>query len=338
MKYQLGLLDEAAKINAELQLSDGVVSDLILDFKKEAFEINTTEGLLLFIQNHHKALKAFEQNPVTEGATSTILYFLETVFTAYLNHDLTVSTIWQKQFFAENSAFLVHILDSAKKALSPEVYILFDKLINPQFRLTVHQINYLESFCKSWQEETINPLQDEREFLYFLYKSNLNSIGFFNHVINCTKRELETHDSIEVQLEYLKLYMEELSRYTDVKPYIPTLPSIKTQVANWLKSEHASLTTRLSKQSNQPIKAKTDVKFQTSVTLAELVCMFKMFKDKGIIVNKTEKEIYVGISKYFSTPKAENISEESARNKYYQNDLTVIESVKSLLLNTVRKI
>lgn len=337
MKYQLGMLDDVARGKTGILISEDMVSELILGLKREAFEINTTEGLFLFIQNHHKALKAFEQNPVTENVTSTVLYFLETVFTSYLNHDLTVSTIWQKHFFAEHSGFLTHILDSAQKVLNQEIFKVFDKLINPQFRLTVHQISYLENFCQSWKEETIDPLLDERAFLYFLYKSNLNSIGFFNHVINCTRRELEAHDSMEVQVEYLKMYLEELARYTDTKPYNPALPSIKIQVTNWLKSEHKSLTNKLSKQPIQIDKKQPGLKFQTSISLAELVCMFRMMKEKGIFVNKTEKEIYLGISRYFSTPRAENISEDSARNKYYQNDLPVTESVKSLLLKTIRK-
>ncbi len=337
MKYQLLLFDEAARTNNPGLLNEQSVSELILRFKKEAFKISSEESLRLFIQNHQKALLTFNKSTLFSDTAGKILYLLESEFTGYLKPGLPISCIWQAQLEKEYESFTSDVVKRAEEVIPPVLYQILKRLLLPDNSLTVHQALYLNNFCKAWHEELVEPLHNERQLLYFLFKMNLNSIAFFNYVIDYTQKELYSYESLDVQIETIKMYLVEEAKYPDTPAYNTCLPGIKAQVRTWLKAEQKSLGNRHLKQVLSERKEAENLKLQTSISVAELVCLFKMLRTNGVIINKTDKEVYVAISRYFSTPKASSISQAAVYNKYYQDELPVKESVKSILLQTIRK-
>jgi len=79
-------------------------------------------------------------------------------------------------------------------------------------------------------------------------------------------------------------------------------------------------------------------KIETSLTVAQLAFLCRLFHDLGYFTNGTQSEMLKVISTHFVTSNAKDISLNSLRAKYYGTDESTKKNVKAKLLEMLNHI
>ena len=165
---------------------------------------------------------------------------------------------------------------------------------------------------------------------------NFNTTKFFNYLVGQIINSVSEEDSPKAQCESLNICRKSYSIcICELRSgFQLDSPCIDKQVNDWIKNELKICYKRMKIYNNQqlPIQFKEKSKLKTSLTVSELASLFRLLKQNGIIVNKTEKDICTAISQMFSTERTDEISLDSVHNRYYTEDSPAKEKVKKLLL------
>jgi hypothetical protein len=79
-------------------------------------------------------------------------------------------------------------------------------------------------------------------------------------------------------------------------------------------------------------------KIRLNISVAQLALLIRAAIDAGIIVNENKTAVLKCIVCFMSTTKAETISVESLRKKYYEAERSSKDSVKDLLMEMFKRV
>ena len=341
MKYDLDPIDETINDNRE----GSEVGEIIKKLRNTAFSLHTKEELTIYVQNHQKDLLKKKEALVYDAKCDKILFFLETYFEEYLNRNLPISELGKQSITLQTSNTIEIFKTSISDRISPRLLLLIDQLLNAEnVTTTIHNCFYIREFWDCWNTDFNKFYEELNEvrFVQFLISQNFNSPHFFTFLTNQITSDLNNEDDPIHQRIVLESYQK---KYNIVLPcltkeYKIGFPSIVDLVSNWINREikyckkrqklfNPAQTTLISKEIN------SIQKIETSLSVPQLACLFKMLSKSGIITNPVKTEMLEVVSKAFKTKKTEVIALESLHNKFYNTEDKTRETVKQLLKQVV---
>lgn len=186
----------------------------------------------------------------------------------------------------------------------------------------------------------------EDELIYSMIYINFNSYKLFAYCTERIKSQYQEKETLSDQIDHLA-WCSKLINQTQQKPgvaYKPDRDSLKTALITWIDEEVSFLERRHQLTLNMPVHKveglTNDFKLNTNLSVAQLAYMIRIFLEEKILLNRNQREVLKFIAQYTRTKKAENVSAESLRTRYYNVDTSTKEAVKDIiirLLNNVRK-
>lgn len=344
MKYDLASIDENINDNRE----GSEVGKIIRKIRDTGYSLHCKEEIIIYVQNHQVALIKKKEVSFDPSKYDEILFYMETYFEEYLKGSLPISILGKQSTILQTQDAIKNckILFSEKSSL--KLFSLMDEFLNPtKANCTIQNCNYIRNFWECWSIEFIKfcELHDEEHLIGFLISQNFNAPHFFTYLTNEITSELNNEDDPTNQKIVLERY---LRKYNMVLPcnnkeYKVGFPNIRELVTNWVSREIKYCKKR-QKQFNpdQTTLLGNDPgsiqKIETSLSVPQLACLFKMLSKSGIVTNPVKTEMLEAVSKSFKTKKTETIALESLHNKFYNMEDKTRESVKQLLKQVILEI
>lgn len=291
----------------------------------------------------------------TYGYLEDLINYLENHFSRYFNLDATVPRSYRlmaihdfkeklaeidQQSNARNLDSRLHqvITNPLRRLISGnEEKVTFRKLI--YFKKLVFE---LENFFQNQSSEN-NLVQNLFSSMIYV---NFNSFKFFAYCTEYIKAQYQEKDTLTDQIDNLALTSKIINQ-TQQKPrvaYCNERQSLKHTLIAWIDEEIAFLEKRHQLTFNMPVVQSdsfTDkFKLQTNMSVAQLAYFIRLLVEEKIITNRNQREVLQFFARFTRTKKAENVSAESLRTRYYNVDTSTKEAVKDLiirLLNHIRK-
>lgn len=170
-----------------------------------------------------------------------------------------------------------------------------------------------------------------------MFYLNFNTFYFLTFATNKISKEVKELSILVHQVERLSFWVKLLNQ-NQVKPGFALKhdrPSIQEQLSTWLSEElhfiekKKQLTLML--QPSGPLGKAERFKVNTILSVPQLAYSIRLLKEAGIITNQNQTELIRFFSQYFSTPRNKNLSSESLRIKYYNNDRSSVRFVQEIL-------
>ncbi|MEP0367349.1 MAG: hypothetical protein ABJN36_17635 [Cyclobacteriaceae bacterium] len=233
---------------------------------------------------------------------------------------------------------LLNVITSPLRRLirSKEEELTFRKLIYFK-RLVLELENYFKT--ESREKEQVQDL-----FCAMIYM-NFNSYKFFAYCTEFIKSQYQNKETLTDQLDNLALTSKMINQ-TQQKPgvaYKPERQPIKRTLIAWIDEEIAFLEKRhqLTFNMSMPqVDPGKDFKLNTSLSVAQLAYFVRVLIEEKVLINSNQREVLKFFAQFTRTKKAENVSAESLRTRYYNIDTSTKEAVKDItikLLNNIRK-
>jgi len=138
------------------------------------------------------------------------------------------------------------------------------------------------------------------------------------------------------KLDYLHWYIHAIENLKSKPGYtfIPSLPPLREQIIAPIKASYQYLHGRVHINNGLPVgqKRQNGIKIKTALSVTELAVFIKLFIKKGLIINGSQIEVIRFIAEHYTSIKAEEISEESLRSKFYNTEVSAIDAVKDMLI------
>ena len=151
--------------------------------------------------------------------------------------------------------------------------------------------------------------------------------------INSSLSSCETLADRIDQLSYFSKIVNQVLQVPNVV-YDDMLPSIKTQLLDWIAHEleyyRQKQMWNLSTTTSEPF-IKSDFKLVFDLSVANLAYLFNIFLENNILLNKNTSEVIRFLTKFVKTKKAESVSYESFRIKFYNTESGTKDAVKKTL-------
>ena len=168
-----------------------------------------------------------------------------------------------------------------------------------------------------------------------LIKLNFNHPQFFKFYTDHINRALLTCETLSDRIDQAAYFYKIISQVTLTNGVglNDSTSDIKQQLLEWITCELDYL--RQKERLQLPLKAdsqiKSDFKIIFDLSVSQLAYIFKIFIDTGIIQNKNTSELIRFLSKFVKTKKAEAVSHESLRIKFYNTESGTKDAVKKTL-------
>ncbi len=338
MKYKLKPLDQ---LIGNTGFISHEVDEIINELSQTAYSLRSVEEMTIFLQNHQIALLSHRSNESVRVQSDQVLYFLESNFGGYLNESLLVSDHWKQKLSAKRGTFIGTIKEVLNKALSEKLLANITPLtdLDNEEGYNINQIRFVDTFWKNWQTD-FNLMHDsytEENVINFLISNNYNFPPFFKFLIGEITGELHREDNPEVQRQVLQSHAKRFG-HIPVRTgdfYQKDFPPVNQLIENWLNIELKQCRKKLKAYNPQqqviiPAPAHGH-KIETSMSVAELALMFRLYNKTGVVTNNKQMEMLHAIIESFSTSKTTTIAIGSLHNKYYNIEDRTRESVKEIL-------
>ncbi len=277
---------------------------------------------------------------------NNLLLYLEKDFNQYFNEKAKLTRLCKSEFTKTISVKVRQLRKHFREntitdELVQIVTLPFYNLQDDSTCITYHRRNYLVILLVELLETFANktsPVTDG-QLRNILTSLNYNSLAFFNFSIRqfATVTGEMTSDSEIIHFYLLQL---KLLNQVTIKPSFinnKQLPGIPVQIKTWINEELAFLERKQQHVINHspilsgPLPAKA--KIHTTLGVSQLSLGLKLLIDGGIITNSNYTELIKIVAQNFKTDRADHISEESLRNKYYNIDQTAAVKMKEVVIN-----
>lgn len=247
--------------------------------------------------------------------------------------------------FTQNILDLQELHSEPDKCLDSLISVLSDYIQNPE-KITFHKLSYLHTLIQeilnfNHQNKEANfPLYVEQKLFYM----NFNCEIFVLCFTSAYEKEIEKIENINKKIEKLSWYWKRITQmpYQNVYQYDKQQKSLRDQVSNWLTEEMCYHEKRLILSNIQIPVDKTrnaaGYKLQTSLSVPQLAYFLRILVELEIIKYPNDKELLKFYAEHTSTKKAESISPESLRIKFYDIEDTTRDEVKSLIIRILNYI
>lgn len=341
MSYNLQLFDQAKNGGNPNPLNEISFAELNQKIKGRAFGCSSDQELKLYIQNHQTELSYYRMNETCAPWADRMLYSLENSFVKHIDATLPISYLGRENQIGHYREQLKEMRALAPKLLSPELTKAIKPLLNICVHtITHHEVDYAKQLALEWNSDKGYSLKDEDSMVAFLKEVNYNSVRFFNYLVNKIKPLYVHEDCPRLQSKILlSLKVEYMAKEEETLGFALENHGIAKQMEEWIDSEIESCYRRMELHKLEPPKEGTSKpKIEMGWTVDEISCFFKKLRDTGQILNEREKDIHYALSETFRTQRAGNISATSIASKYYQNDVTVNESLIAKLLQVIKSL
>ena len=272
-------------------------------------------------------------------------FFLETHFHNYLDTYKIVSETAKIKLFEKHEIDL----NSLQIFVRDEFSNRFIEVISPLFnfrndpKLTVHQLIYLKRLIPDLVElYKKNNSINESSFHDFLIYNNFNTLYFAQYITAKIISDIAVEDYLENKLMALLEKEKDFNQIIINKTicFEWELQNVKDKILQWIEQEvkysKRKLTNSVANQTRFEFKTKS--MFLTSMSVSQLACLFKAFKDINVIINPVQKDIFKAVADSFITENTKSISAESTYNKQYDIDDASKEAVRQILKRMIKSI
>lgn len=334
MKYHLLLFDQTVTEGNTGFLNEKSFSELVLLIKSGAHECRSAEELAFYIQNYQAELQHYRGYEICAEWADKLLHVLENSFWKYLDLSLPMSHLGREKQIGQYRDQLEGLREQAPKVLDP----ILATAIKPLLEIcadciTHHEVGYVKALATEWNSGKGYSLADEESIVALLKAVNYNSGMFFNYLVNKMADKYIQEDCPRNQSQILLGLRMEYQRKEQNPGFAPATLGLAKQMDDWIRSELEVCYRRMELHKLEPpLESNPKTKMELSWSVDEVSCFFKQMRDSGFLINRSEKDIHQAISETFTTPRTGNISPVSVRTKYYQNDVTIRDSLRSKLL------
>ena len=184
-----------------------------------------------------------------------------------------------------------------------------------------------------------DPLNIEERLHSMLFYLNCNSIKVFLYETQFVEKQLNADTNTE-RIGKLALALKKVNQI-QVKPgigYNVHGTSLKELVSSYL-NEEISYLERVSVPiavGSQHEKLMQDFKLKVNLSVSQVAYVFRIFIENQLIQTKNQTELLKFLARIVITKKAENVSFDSLRAKYYNIETGTKESVRETLSSLVR--
>lgn len=273
-----------------------------------------------------------------------LLSFIETHFSKYFDQNAWIARNYRRivlQDISNNIHALREIL-SLQKVNNTLIYIAMLPLENfiredTSNEVTYRSVIYLKELKKQlFHVNSNNAAGDINESLKLLLRYlNFNSSEFYNYCIRELEQICQDAQTENECIDQLARY-QKVIRQTQVKPGFilnTSLAPLKKQLSGWIDKEISF------RERRQHLAAVTvpsqiqesDFKIKFDLSVAQVAYFLKVLVAIEIIQNESIAQLLKFFSRIIKTNKAEVISPDSFRNRYYTPEIGAREAIKKLL-------
>jgi hypothetical protein len=339
-------------------------------FIHEVFNFGDERHLERYIQNHQQALIRLMDETVRLLATSKhrkreqydicykgleeLLAFVERHFARYFDQDAKAPEAYINLVRNDIRTNFNNLREGLlRKAANPRIcdstlYVLRKIMDEKPF----HDITYRRVlYAKELQKELFtlmdraDPGKDINEelknLIFYLNCNSVKSFAYHTHHIDELLNQAETKTEVIEKLSYL---LKEINQ-AQVKPgigYNVNVPTLKAQLNNYIieEIEHLQRVHQFTNSSGarMPESVTPNFKINLDLSVAQVACLIRVFIEAKIIVNQNITELLKFLAKVLVSKKAESISYDSLRSKYYNVEQSTKEAVKRTLLKMISHI
>ncbi|HVD99965.1 MAG TPA: hypothetical protein VNB90_17280 [Cytophagaceae bacterium] len=341
MKYDLQPLDELIGNDGDC---DEEVQNIIDQIKETAYRLSSKEEIRLYIRHHQTALLKKKCNEAVCSNCDSILFFLESYFSDFVDADMEVSQSGRNEIFEQCLELRIVVAPLLFGSLNLELTDILLVVLTPESRnhLTIHDTKYISTFWESWANyfSYFKKSFQEQEVIDYLIAHNFNSHPFFNYLINKITGELSQFDENEAQIQLLedKLLHYKKIPESSIQPFAPKISTANKLLVSWLKEEIKKCRKRLKTHNPSQLSILPKSKIETSLSVAQLAYLTRVMYDNGILTNNSQSEILQVIAKMMKCKKTDQISLGSLSNKYYDVEDNTKVTVRELLKEVLKKL
>jgi hypothetical protein len=312
-------------------------------------------------EQEQRRLRLFSDVPVfsdgykeTYNSLESVLLFVQRHFANYIDISCMIpaSFIMEAQDKVTESLQLIEqglgksgIDKKCKEIIMKPLYNLIATDVATH-SVTREHLLYLEAL-NTELVELFNAYDDD-EISQKLHKClmylNFNDVGYFTHVTDLMKNELNTYVTAKYKL--MKLYeMEAYNNQLPVKEGIAyNLKGVflKQQLKEWITDEIKLVKQRAEVEEAPALPADFaklfDIKVFLDLSGDQTAYLVDLLYKVGIIKKKVVKARLMELASYFiATEREENLSGESLRKKMYNPGAAIVESVREVLRDLLNK-
>ena len=183
-------------------------------------------------------------------------------------------------------------------------------------------------------------------FLEYIISQDFNSIYFYAYFLKFTERITLGDLDFQEQQEKL-LYIQKVFKQAPIDTNLqfnPTLQPLKVSVLEGIMAELQYLSER-EKLHQDTFKVKEGgimprFFFDVTVTLAELMFLFRLMLETGFMNTKFRSHLYEFINSFIRTQRAENLSRKSMRNHLSNKSVPdkIVDNIRSRLYKMITHI
>jgi hypothetical protein len=267
-----------------------------------------------------------------------VLEFMQDFFYREFDFDYRVSAFCLQEF---HQAFQLK-LDYWKLKLKQSAIIdtlhecMNEKMLNSENHLSFRKLSYLKNLFHCL--ETITTIISEENIRELLIYYNFNSGCYIDYEKQLIKQKLNDAKNAEENIAALRNEQQQISGWK-IKHNIcfeTDKPSIKKQLHDWITLEIKQLQLTEQKSEEHKLIIDPDAKIQTSLSVAKLAVLIRLFVADKIIINKTVAPMLRTVSKLFTTLQKDEISFGSLETKYHAPDKATLNIMKEMMQKWVK--
>lgn len=357
MKNELEAVDHFVKVtinptqfteaipSTELQKSidfiDGEHSRICNCILTEVYELNLSQRAEPYIQFHQTALAdLIDRLQRYTGSTThrdlidfygkvsailgNIISYIQEYLNKYMDHDLPIPHLYN-QLLKDDLAKSCKVIDTRFKdtdvpselveiALRP----LRTFLKAPQ-KISFRKAIYLQEIVRDLVElSSLSGNEKNTRFHELMFRINFNAPDYVYYCTAALDRKLNELESHQAKLEMLDHYVK-IIRRQPIKNNLSLVPNFQPvweQMLIWIREEYQYLLAHNIPEANSSNKI-NKIKIKTSFSVPQLAAFARAMIEKGAITNTTNIEVLRFFAQYVTTLNADDISEESLKNKFY---------------------
>lgn len=279
-----------------------------------------------------------------------LLRFVEKHFTEYFDQDAWIPEGYRRIVIDEIQKNIRPLqtgllqLGVRNELVGWALYPLKEFVENPSTEITYRKLIYVKELEKELYqlidttgELTADPSLSVQWLLFYL---NFNPLKYFNYCTNRINLFVNETENLSERIERLSLVQKLVNQYQARQGigYDLKLKSLKEQLVDWLSQE---ITFLEKKQKNILAEVATDnamepgFKLKVDMSVPQLSYLLRVFVETHIIKNENIAFLLRFLTKIFQTKRTDDVSYDSAHNKYYNAETSTKGAVKKLLLRMV---
>lgn len=263
----------------------------------------------------------------------TTLGFIQNFFYEYFDFD---SRITKFQFREISGCLKMRIDYLLLKLNNNQLLQVFYQALTEQctfqeIGVTYRQLSYLKNIIQ--EIEAGSSSVSENIIRDSLYYNNFNATCFVEYEIGLIKEQAEGTESDAACISFLQL---QHNRVSQIKVKSTTCfdnkkASLNKLIADWITDEIKHLQQKNKQVSGKDILIDSEMKIQTSLSVAKLAVLIRLLVVDKIIINRTVAPMLKTVSKLFTTLQKDDISFGSLETKYHAPDKTTLNMMKEIM-------